>query len=182
MPTALYALTGRRRSIPSAPRAWAPNEHLDEPLRQRSPGKLTSIPASSAYVTAVGGTEIASEFSSGGSSISQYWTPGQRPRLAQLRQVLHPRGRLERRRPRRNLRRLLHRYESLPELERRRRQRTCRPTKLPIHLFQSHRRGQSQQQSPPGPRHLLLRLAGTARLSLLHQRPERMGAGPGGQL
>ncbi len=32
-----------------------------------------NYPASSAYVTAVGGTEIASEFSSGGSSISQYW-------------------------------------------------------------------------------------------------------------
>jgi subtilase family serine protease len=32
-----------------------------------------SYPASSAYITAVGGTEIASEFSSGGSSVSQYW-------------------------------------------------------------------------------------------------------------
>ena len=32
-----------------------------------------NYPASSAYITAVGGTEIASEFSSGGSSISQYW-------------------------------------------------------------------------------------------------------------
>ncbi|MGA9426514.1 MAG: S53 family peptidase, partial [Terracidiphilus sp.] len=33
-----------------------------------------NYPASSAYVTAVGGTEIASEFSSGGSSVSQYWS------------------------------------------------------------------------------------------------------------
>jgi subtilase family serine protease len=32
-----------------------------------------AYPASSAYITAVGGTEIASEFSSGGSSVSTYW-------------------------------------------------------------------------------------------------------------
>ena len=61
-----------------------------------------NYPASSAYVTAVGGTEIASEFSSGGSSISQYWnapTAAPAPRPAQLSQVLHPRGGLERRCP-----------------------------------------------------------------------------------
>ncbi|HWE87200.1 MAG TPA: protease pro-enzyme activation domain-containing protein [Terracidiphilus sp.] len=34
-----------------------------------------NYPASSAYITSVGGTEIASEYSSGGSSIATYWKP-----------------------------------------------------------------------------------------------------------
>jgi subtilase family serine protease len=34
-----------------------------------------NYPASSAYITAVGGTEIATEYSSGGSSVSNYWKP-----------------------------------------------------------------------------------------------------------